>query len=175
MECRDLLIDGYGRIKEILDRTVQGLTLEQLTYRPEEEANTIAWLTWHLSRVQDGHMSDLIGTPQAWVSEGWHAKFDKPANPADTGFRYTADQVAAVRPASAQLLAAYHEAVYARTVNYLKGLSTTDLDRVLNEPQWNPMPTLGVRLISVLSDNLQHAGQAAYLRGIIERRHWFPA
>jgi hypothetical protein len=30
--------------------------------------------------------------------------------------------------------------------------------------------TLGVRLLSVIGDDLQHVGQAAYVRGVLERR-----
>lgn len=175
MECRDLVIDGFGRIKHIVNMALKGLTPEQLAYRPEEQANTMAWLAWHLTRVQDHHMSDLAHKRQAWVAEGWHDKFGKPADDRETGFGYTAAQVAAIRPASPQVLLDYHNAVQDHSLAYLKTVTAADMDVVLNEPQWNPMPTVGVRLISVISDNTQHAGQMAYLRGIIERKHWFPA
>src|SRR5712692_5785685 len=175
MDSKDVLIDGYGRIPRSLSMALEGLTAEQLTYRPTEQANSIAWLAWHLTRVQDHHLSDLAGREQAWIADGWHAKFGKPADPADTGQRYTPEQVAAIRPADPSLLLDYHNAVYQRSVEYVQTLSPADLDRVLYEPQWNPMPTVGVRLVSVISDNTQHAGQVAYLRGCIENRHWFPA
>jgi hypothetical protein len=35
---------------------------------------------------------------------------------------------------------------------------------------WDPPVTLGVRLVSIISDDLQHVGQAAFIRGVIERR-----
>jgi uncharacterized damage-inducible protein DinB len=175
MNVNEILIDGYSRISQILTRTLPELTPEQLVYRPTEEANSIAWLAWHLTRIQDHHLSDLAGRPQLWVSEGWHERFGKPADPADTGQRYTSEQVAEIRPASAQLLLDYHEAVYQRSVEYIKTLSESDLDRELDEPRWNPPPTVGVRLVSVIADNIQHAGQAAYLRGIIEQQKWYPA
>ena len=56
--------------------------------------------------------------------------------------------------------------MHARTVAHLAGLSEADLDRVVDE-RWDPPVTLGVRLVSVISDDLQHAGQAAYLRGLV--------
>jgi uncharacterized damage-inducible protein DinB len=171
----EVLADSYSRIQQMLHRTLDGLTPEQLTYRPSENANSIAWLAWHLTRVQDRHLSGLAGREQAWTQDGWHARFGKPADGQDTGQRYTSEQVAAVRPESAQLLLDYHDAVYQRSLEYVNGLKDEDLDRVLNEPQWNPMPTVGVRLVSVIGDNTQHAGQAAYLRGLIEDRRWFPA
>src|SRR5204863_4505613 len=108
-----------GRIPQLLGMALDGLTAEQLAYRPTEEANSIAWLAWHLTRVQDKQVSDLAGREQAWIADSWHARFDKPADPDDTGQRYTAEQVAAVRPASAQLLADYNQAVQERTAEYI--------------------------------------------------------
>ncbi|MFI5268048.1 MAG: DinB family protein [Chloroflexota bacterium] len=175
MEIHDLLADGYSRIQRSLHLSLDGLTAEQLTYRPAEQANTVAWLAWHLTRVQDHHLSELAGREQAWIVGGWHEKFGKPADPQETGQRYTAEQVAAIRPTSAQLVLDYHDAVYARSLEYIKTLKPADLDRVLDEPQWDPRPTVGVRVVSVIGDNLQHVGQAAYLRGLIENRRWFPA
>jgi len=175
MDIHDLLADGYSRIQRGLRLSLDGLTTEQLTYRPAEQANTIAWLAWHLTRVQDHHLSELAGHEQAWIAAGWHDKFGKPADAQDTGQRYTSEQVGAIQPSGPQLLLEYHDAVYERSLGYIKTLKPADLDRVLDEPQWDPKPTVGVRLVSVIGDNLQHAGQAAYLRGIIESRHWFPA
>jgi uncharacterized damage-inducible protein DinB len=175
MDSKDVVVEALGRIRGLLSMALDGLTAEQLAYRPTEQANSIAWLAWHLSRVQDRHLSALAEREQAWIADGWHARFGKPADPQDTGQRYTPEQVAAVRPQSPQLLLEYHDAVYQRSVAYVQTLSPADLDRVLNEPQYTPLPTVGVRLVSVCADNLQHAGQISYLRGCIEERHWYPA
>ena len=70
--------------------------------------------------------------------------------------------------ASSDLLLAYSRAVGARTHDYVAGLSDGDLDRAVDEG-WNPPVTLGVRLVSIVGDSLQHAGQAAYVRGLLER------
>jgi uncharacterized damage-inducible protein DinB len=175
VNINDLLADAYSRIQRGVHMSLEGLTAEQLAYRPAEPANTVAWLAWHLTRVQDHHLSDLAGREQAWIADRWHEKFGKPADPQETGQRYTAEQVAALRPSGPQLLLDYHDAVNARSLEYIRGLTPEDLDRELDEPQWDPRPTAGVRLVSVVGDNLQHAGQAAYLRGLIENRRWFPA
>jgi len=175
MDCKDLVTDIFSRVRRTLQLSLKDLTPEQLQFRPGPESNTIAWLAWHLTRVQDNQVSGLATTEQAWIAAGWHAKFDKPADPADIGQGYTADQVAGIRPASAQLLLEYFEAVLQRSTSYLQTVTSAELDRVLNEPQWNPMPTVGVRLISTAADNLQHAGQIAYVRGLIEARRWHPA
>jgi hypothetical protein len=173
VDCRDLLIDGLSRIDEDLRRALTGLSAEQLAFRPHESSNSIGWLAWHLTRVMDDHVSELAGNDQAWVAEGWHDRFGKPADPADTGFGYGSEQVAAVRPDGPGVLIDYFVAVYERTLTYVKSLSCGDLDRVIDR-SWDPPVTAGVRLVSVVNDCDQHVGQMAYVRGLVEGRKWLP-
>jgi hypothetical protein len=128
----------------------------------------VGWLVWHLTRVQDHHLADLLGEEQLWVSGDWAGRFGLPADPDDTGYGHSSAQVATVRPESAQALVDYHDAVAERTRTFLARLGPADLDRVVDEA-WDPPVTLGVRLVSVADDDLQHVGQAAYVRGLIER------
>jgi uncharacterized damage-inducible protein DinB len=173
MECADLFIDSLGRVEESMRLTLDGLSVEQLVARPVESANSIGWLAWHLARVEDDHVSDLAGRPQAWVADGWHARFERPADPHDTGFRDSPEQVGSLRPASAHVLLDYYTAVHQRSIEYVRGLSSADLDRVIDEA-WDPPVTVGVRLVSVVNDCTQHVGQMAYVRGLLEQRRWFP-
>ena len=173
MDIRDVLQDAFGRIDEEVRRTLEGLTPEQLLFRPSEQANSIGWLAWHLTRVQDDHLSDLAGREQAWTSDGWHARFGRPANAQDTGFGAKPADVAALQPESAVLLVDYFAAVHQRTLEYLRTLEPADLDRELDE-HWDEPVTVGVRIVSVIADDLQHVGQMAYVRGLIEDRHWLP-
>lgn len=165
MEWQQLMTDGYERVEQSLARTLEGLSREELDRQPNPECNTIGWLTWHLTRVQDHHISDLMGEEQIWIREGWCSRFGRAADPQDIGWGHTAEQVAAFRSPEPSTLLDYHRAVLARTKRFLGSLSAADLDRQLNEPWYQPLPTVGVRIVSILSDNLQHAGQAAYLRG----------
>jgi uncharacterized damage-inducible protein DinB len=168
MNVAELLIDGFNRIRGVVHESVEGLSPEQLAWRPDPGSNSIAWLVWHLTRVQDDHVADVAGTEQVWTSEGWAERFGLPLADSDTGYGHSADQVAAVRVESAELLTGYHESVCKRTFEYVSELTEKDLDRVVDE-SWDPPVTLGVRLVSVISDDLQHAGQAAYLRGLVLR------
>lgn len=172
MEWSDLLIDGYGRITEILERALKGLTEDDLNWQPHSDGNSIGWLTWHLTRVQDNHIASLIGEEQLWTKDGWHAKFNRAADSKDIGFGHSPEQVAALKAPDVETLLSYHRAVLERSKRYFLTLSSSDLDRELNEPRYQPLPTVGVRLISVLADNLQHAGQAAYVRGLRQGRGW---
>ncbi|GAA3715696.1 mycothiol transferase [Streptomyces tremellae] len=165
----DLLIDGFGRIREVVHEAVDGLGPEELATRLDDGANSITWLVWHLTRVQDDHVADAAGSEQVWTAEGWSDRFELPFKPAATGYGHSSRDVAAASGISADLLTGYHEAVHDRTVAYLHTLGDADFERVVDD-SWTPAVTLGVRLVSVLSDDLQHAGQAAFVRGALERR-----
>jgi hypothetical protein len=168
MRTADVLADTFGRVREVVHQAADGLTAEQLAFRPDPDANSIAWLIWHLSRIQDDHVAEVAGTEQVWTAKGWAVKFGLPFGPADTGWGHDADQVGAVRIKEAELLTGYHDGVLQATLDFVACVREEDLDRIVDE-RWDPPVTLGVRLVSVISDNLQHAGQAAYLRGVIMR------
>jgi hypothetical protein len=172
MEWNDLLADGYGRIIEILERVLKGLTEDDLNWQPHPDCNSIGWLAWHLTRQQDAQIASLVGEEQLWIKDGWHVRFDRPADPRDIGFGNTPEEVAAFKSPDTDTLLAYNRAVVERSKAYFNTLSKSDLDRELNEPRFQPLPTVGVRLISIMGDSLQHAGQAAYLRGQRQGRGW---
>ncbi len=168
MTSAELLIDAYGRIAELVERLTTKSSPEELAFRPDPDANSMAWLIWHLTRVQDDHIADVAGTEQVWTSDGWFGRFDLPFEADATGYGQSSDDVAALESTSAELLAGYHRATVEATRRFIATLSDTDLDRVV-DTAWNPPVTLGVRLVSVISDGLQHAGQAAFCRGIKAR------
>ncbi len=161
-----LLTDAFGRIREVVHDVVEGLTPEQLAYRIDEDANSIAWLVWHLTRIQDDHMADVMGTEQVWTADGWADQFALPFDTSHTGYGHNSDEVAAVKVSSGDLLTGYYDAVHAKSVAYLASVRDDDLTRIVDQG-WDPPVTLGVRLISVISDDLQHAGQAAIIKGIL--------
>jgi uncharacterized damage-inducible protein DinB len=160
-----LLADAFDRIEHVVSRALDGLSDDQLAARVRPDANSIAWLVWHLTRIQDDHVAGVAGTEQAWTAEGWYERFGLPFDPADHGYGHTSEQVGAVAVAG-ELLAGYHAAVHARTDAYVRTLADADLDRVV-DTDWDPPVTAGVRLVSVISDDLQHAGQAAYIKGLL--------
>jgi uncharacterized damage-inducible protein DinB len=166
MTIAELLADAFGRIREEVHNAVDGLTADQLAFRPGPDANSIGWLAWHLARVQDDHVADAAGTEQVWLADGWADRFGLPLDPADHGFGHDSGQVASVRVSSAELLTGYYDAVHEQSLRFVRDLTDADLDRIV-DTRWDPPVTLGVRLISVIDDDVQHAGQAAYVRGLI--------
>ena len=165
MNSAGLLLDAFGRIRELVPGIVDGLDPNQLAWRPQNQGNSIGWLVWHQTRVHDDHVAEVAGLDQAWTDEGWYDRFALDLPIADIGYGHGSNAVSKVR-VTADRLAGYDAAVAAQTARYLARLEPDDLDRVVDE-RWTPVVTLGVRLVSVVSDCLQHLGQAAYLRGLL--------
>ena len=168
MNSLDLLADAFGRALDDVRRAVDGLGPDELNHRPDADANPIAWLVWHLARVQDDHVADLAGTEQAWTTDGWARRFDLPFDDAAMGYGQSSSDVGKVRVESPELLLGYLGAVHERTLAYLRTLSDDDLDVVVDDA-WDPPVTRGARLVSVVDDDIQHAGQAAYVAGLVRR------
>jgi uncharacterized damage-inducible protein DinB len=165
----DVFVELYGRIAPLVHDVVDGLPIEQLTATVVPETNTIAWLVWHLTRVQDHHIAELRGDEQSWVDGTWHGRFGfAAADPEEHGYGYTPAQVAANVPESAAALTEYHDTVWARTEAYLSSLSDDSMADIVDR-RWDPPVTRLVRLVSVADDALQHVGQAAYLKGLLAK------
>jgi DinB superfamily len=173
MEAAGLVLDALGRVRDMVNAALKDLSPDELLAPPKPH---IAWLVWHLSRVQDANFSGLMECPQLWIEGGWHARFNMPPEPRDygSGHRHTPAQVEAFKVNDKPLLLDYLDAVFARTKGYLATVTNADLNRVLNEPQYQPLPTLSIRLASVINCNTRHAGQIEYLRGLIKHQGWFP-
>jgi uncharacterized damage-inducible protein DinB len=168
VDVNETLAELFGRIPPIVRAAVDGLGPDELVARPAGHANPIGWLVWHLTRVQDHHVAELIGEDQLWETGDWAKRFGLEPDPDNHGYGHSDADVDAVRPESAGALVAYHEAVAERTARFIAGLRPADLDRIV-DTSWDPPVSLGVRLVSVAVDDLQHAGQAAYVRGLLGR------
>lgn len=168
MSGNELLIDGFGRIREIVHEVLDGLDSESLSFRADAAANSISWLVWHLTRVQDDHIAWAGGLEQVWLSDGWEKRCGLPLDPLDIGYGHDSDDVAVVR-LDPDLLVGYHDATYDQTTSFISGLTEADMSKIVDR-RWDPPVTLATRLISVLTDDLEHAGQAAFVKGLLERR-----
>ena len=164
MKTKELLLDAFGRVRETVEATLEGLDGGTLALRPGGAGNSIAWLVWHLSRVEDVQVADVASREQVWTAQDFVGRFGLPLSRNDTGYGHSSEQVDAVR-AEARLLLQYYDAVHRQTVEFLETLGDGDLDRVVDS-RWDPPVTLGVRLVSTIADCLQHVGQAAYAKGL---------
>ncbi|WP_146360419.1 mycothiol transferase [Arthrobacter yangruifuii] len=166
MNQSDLLIDAFGRVPGIVRRVVNNLDAAALNHRPYPEGNSVSWLIWHLSRVEDHQIAEVAGQEQAWTADGWAERVGLPLAVEDTGYGHTSEQVGLVQVHSSELLLGYYDEVHSRTEAFVSGLSEEELDQIVDRA-WDPPVTLGVRLVSTLADCLEHAGQAAYVRGMV--------
>ena len=141
---------------------------EPLGTPPAPGTNTIAWLVWHIGRGLDAQVAGALGRDAVWETGGWRERFALPL-PADAhGYGMSFDEVLSVQ-ASAEHLRGYLDAACDAAEDALRGVTDDDLDRVVDE-HWDPPVTLAVRLVSIVNDCTQHAGQAAYASGILSRR-----
>lgn len=161
-----MLEDLFGRIRELVVDLTDNLSNEAGAWRPDPEANSIAWLLWHSVRVQDDHIADLAGVEQCWPT--WREQFALPFDDWATGYGQSTEEVGQVR-VPGELLAGYHADVDALTRHYLDSVDAEELERIV-DTRWNPPVTASARLISVVGDLQQHLGQAAYVRGMLRRR-----
>lgn len=165
----DILTDAFGRVRELVPQVVEGLSVEELLWRPDADANHIAWLVWHLTRVQDDHLAGVGQVPQVWLSDGWRERFGLPYDPEDLGYGQSSEQVGDFTLPDPALLVDYHAAVHDLSVRVVGQLDDAGFARVVDD-SWDPPVTVAVRLVSVVNDIGQHVGQAAYVKGLVERR-----
>ena len=164
-----LVLDAFERVRELVPAVLEGLSPTDLTWRPDSGANPIAWLVWHLTRVQDSHLAELDGSEQIWVEGAWGEKFALPYDESAIGFGQSSEEVEKFSIKDPCLLTGYHEAVQTRTRDIVRELSPDDYDRVIDD-SFDPPVTIGTRLVSVINDTTQHIGQASYVRGLVEQR-----
>jgi hypothetical protein len=154
----------YRTIKQATD----DLTDEQLYYQPSADTNSIAWLIWHLSRWRDSLSAAIAGESQVWVSGGWATRFR--LSETGTGLGDTLEQVTAFRP-ERQNLFGYADAAHRETIERVKHLPATRFDQPVEHPPGTSRPTWQA-LAGMCGDSYQHAGQIAYLRGMITGYGW---
>ncbi len=165
MTPAEILIDAFTRVRESAETVLDGLDVDQLAHRPTADANPIGWLVWHLTRVQDDHVATVASTEEVYTAAGFDRRFGLPYEDGAIGYGQSSKDVGA-GTWDAALLLEYLAAVHDRTVAYLMTLSGDDLGVVVDE-HWDPPVTLGARLVSVVNDDTQHVGQAAYVRGLL--------
>lgn len=172
MNQKQLLIAGFERISGTLERTLNGLSVKDLNYQPKPDSNSMGWLVWHLTRWQDFQASQPLKKEQVWIEKKWYEKYGRPADPADTGMGHKEADLAKYRSPDAATLIGYNKEVLVRLKEYINSLTASDLDKVVEGTPFNPPPTVGMNLIGLWSDGMQHTGQVGYVRGYIQGMGW---
>ena len=162
MELAEFITGIFIRISQVLETALDGLTEDEINQQPNPECNSIGWMVWHLTRVQDRFIAMLSNNEQVWITEKWYGKFGREADAKDIGYGHRPEDLANFKVPDTKTLLDYHHTVLEKTKRYTNELSPEELDRVIDDSR---APTVALRLTAFISDNLQHAGQGAYLRG----------
>lgn len=170
MNVTEILTDALSRSTEVCHHVLDGLDAATANTVPAPGTNSISWLVWHTARQQDVQIAALAGTEQVWHTAGWQQRFglDLPAE--SMGYGHSAEEAARVRVDDVGLLLGYLDDAARASADYVAGLTEADLDEVIDRA-WDPPVTRGVRLVSIADDAAQHAGQAAYVRGLLAADH----
>jgi hypothetical protein len=173
MACQQFILDLFLRIAHDVEQVLEGLNEEELPHHPDPNGNSIGWLVRHLTRSHDRNISELAGQKQLWITEGWSVQFGRPPDPAETGFGHIREDAKAFRAPNGRMLLNYNQAVVERIREYmLHTLSEGELDREAYSPTFQNTWSVRRRLLGILSEGLQHVGQAAYVRGLLKGYGW---
>jgi len=165
MEINNFTLDMLNQVQQALTTAVDGLTHEELTFQPQNDANSIGFILWHQVRVEDSMVPGTIQKkPQVWTSGKWYRKLNLPEDPNDNGWGYTAEQVAAFPVPKLKDLLDYAEEVRSQTVECLKGMTPDRFDEVIQTPFGDL--TISQIFSLLLCEITLHIGQIAYLRGL---------
>ena len=161
---RAFIEEGLGNAFETLHSVTDGLTHEQLIWRPTPQANPIGFILWHVGRVEDNFIGRFIlFGDEVWASGGWQERFGYQTRGIGTGF--TTEQVAEVPIVPVELVWGYLQEVREHTLQYLEGL---DLATLPNKPRAERFPQWSIHTIlrQLIAHPNLHAGEMSYLRGL---------
>ncbi len=175
MSAGDISNAAYDRIGGVFRRALDGLDIPQLKAQPAgPQSNPIGWLAWHLSRTQDKNYSLLLRQNEAWTTHAWCQRFQLPPN-RGSGNGDSLEQVRAFDPINAQTLIAYFDAAREKSRTFLNNLSDADLEQPSPASSPNASETIKITIARVTGDLIQHIGQIAYLRGLLDKHGWYGA
>ena len=174
MSAGEISNAAYDRIGGVFQRALTGLSIEQLGEQPSgPESNPIGWLAWHLTRTQDKTYSQLLGEEEAWTAGRWCERFGQPSD-RGTGNGDSLEQVRAFDPIDSDTLIAYFEAARAKSRRFLDGVTDDDLEKPSAAGVARD-ETIKLSIARVTGDLIQHTGQIAYIRGLVDRHGWYGA
>ena len=162
-----ILNDALSRPIEVFERIIDELTLEELHWAPEGADNTVTWLAWHTGREMDLQFAALQGAEDVWKRDGWVARFRLNLPEDSMGYGHTPAEVSAVKVTDKSLLVGYLRAVSEDARSYIASLEESALDEIVDR-NWDPPVDRATRIVSIIDDASQHAGQADYVAGMIK-------
>ncbi|HTY81278.1 MAG TPA: DinB family protein [Dehalococcoidales bacterium] len=169
MEAKELIAAGLESVKRTVDRVMDGLTPEEISWHPRPDANSIGLIMFHMARSEDSFVNRMCrGETQLWEKDKWYTKLNKAID--DGGAHYTAEQVAGFVVPDIKLLISYADAVRKQTLDYVNKIKPAELDKEVIMPQMGPVKRPPSNVGKILQMNVTHlaghAGDISYIRGL---------
>jgi uncharacterized damage-inducible protein DinB len=162
---KEAIRSGLEEYLQGLKRAIEGLTPAEARWQPTLNTNHIAWLVWHMARVEDRWVSKhLKATTEVWVSEGWADRFKMDSE--SLGFGHSMEDVRAIPDIPLSDLVAYFDAVRAVTHRYLYQATDADLLKEYASPHRGTVRGTWI-LGHILVEESQHVGQVSLIRGMM--------
>ncbi len=162
MDTVTFISQSLSQVQLRLLATCDGLTQEQVIWRPAPHANNIGFILWHVARVEDGMINRLRGgSVNLWESQGWYEKFGQPVEMPDPGDRMG---LWALPIPDLDVLTGYLKAAHAQTLEYLSALTPDALDSGPDPDR--PERTVVASLRHSITHKNNHHGQIDYIRGL---------
>ena len=160
---------GLRETFDDLVTALDGLTCDELNWRPTLESNSISWLVWHMARVEDNWVNlRLRGKDSVWDAEGWSEQLGVDVQ--GNGWGQSAEEIRGMPRIDVEHAMRYYRNVRAVTSVYFEDeMTEADLAAVVKHPSGNPKLnwTYAQVLGHLLSEEAQHLGQVSYLRGMM--------
>ena len=163
MEAKELILKSLEQSQRFLTNALDGLTQEEAAWSPSPECNSIAFILWHMTRVEDFFVNRIIQREtELYEAEGWREKLGTPAK--DSGYEYTVEQLQAWPAPKLETLQGYAISVREKTLAFLKAMPPEKLSEV-PRPDRSP-DSIGDTLGRISTEIALHVGQICYLRGM---------
>lgn len=161
-----VLRDGLRSMHAMLDKAVEGMTAEQLNFRPREGGVSGFFSLWHYVRTEDNIVQFVIQRkPTVWLEGGYDERFGLHRTAQGTGM--TEDEANAVTIGDVPTWLEYQQKVWQATDDYLAAMSPEEFNSrtVVIKPVgemslWNGLYGM------CLSHGYRHVGELEYVRGV---------
>ncbi len=163
MDAKQMVIASLNQSQGYLNRSLQGLTHEDVSWSPNEDCNSIAFIMWHTARVEDFFINRVMRRQaDLYGADGWQEKLGTPAQ--DSGYGYTVEQLRSWPVPKLDVLKEYSDATRKSTLALLEEMSPEKMLELARPDR--PPDTIGSIFSRITTEIALHMGQIDYLRGL---------
>ncbi len=161
MEARKSILNSLEQSQGYLTEALDGLTQEEAAWSPGVECNSITFILWHLSRVEDFFVNRVIQRQkELYEAENWQEKLGTPVK----AYQYTVEELQAWPAPKLEVLREYANSVREKTLALIQSIPPEKLSELARPDR--PPDTIGGILGRISTEIAMHVGQIAYLRGV---------